>query len=138
MAVLGYQRKRESESLLILRSIQALLMMRDSATDSVHPETDHERQRPLLLFLLAALEFQLRSVANEKLVLLSRRLEKVTGDKVDRLEESLKILGSSRYIRDWFSRGRKPLRNSAFPQRFWEGGDAFVKIVSLPLLLFLN
>lgn len=130
-----YQRKRESEALLVLRSIQALLMLHNKATDfddgGVQSDDDYEKRRPLLLFLLAALEFQLQSVTNEKLILLSRRLQKITGDEVDRLDEALKILESTRYIKDRYAREQKLLRNSAFPQRFWEGGDAFFKIVSL-------
>lgn len=136
LLTLAFQKKRNSESLFILRSLQAIIVQQNLQSEAVlddeHDTDDRfEARKPLYLLLLAALEYHLASAQSVKLVLLGRRLRQINQNGLDRLEEALKILNSTRYVQDRRSRERKVLRNTAFPQRFWEGGDTFIAIARM-------
>lgn len=85
----------------------------------------------MYILLLAALEYHLATAESVKLVLLGRHLRKIRQTGLDRLEEALKILNSTRYVQDQPSRARKDLRNTSFPHRLWEEGDSFIAIARM-------
>ncbi|KAH9809852.1 hypothetical protein DFH28DRAFT_987186 [Melampsora americana] len=144
VATLAFKKISDAESVFIIRCLQAIIIHQDSLTnqqaagDEEDPLDMFEARRPLLVVLLGALEFHLARSESIKLFLLGQRLQKLVESEISRLEEALKILQSTRYVLDRSSRQRKGLRNLAFSQRLFEGGDPFVAIARMTQDQFWN